>query len=246
MGPTPDLTTGNHRGLAATVVTGVLALAGLICIGVALTHQQHPPQPRLSAVNSPGPTAREPAPNDRTPRPSTTAPSVVGPVLPASPPLAIAIPAIGVQSPLLHLGQTARGELQVPAAGPNYNEAAWYRYSPTPGSLGPAVIIGHIDSAKQGPSVFYRLGSLRPHDTVLITRADGSVAIFAVDDIRRYHKSHFPTQLVYGNTNHAALRLISCGGPFDPNTGSYLDNIVVLASLVRAGGARPTTGPPVS
>jgi Sortase domain len=167
-------------------------------------------------------------------------------VLPASPPLAIAIPAIGVQSPLLHLGQTAQGELEVPAPGPNYNEAAWYRYSPTPGSLGPAVIIGHIDSAQQGPSVFYRLGSLRPHDTVLITRADGSVAIFAVDGVRRYHKIQFPTQLVYGNTNHAALRLISCGGPFDPNTGSYLDNIVVLASLVRASGARPTTGPPVS
>ncbi len=74
------------------------------------------------------------------------------------------------------------------------------------------------------------------HDTVMITRADGSVAVFAVDQVRRYHKTAFPTQLVYGNTNHAALRLITCGGPIDPATGHYRDNIIVLASLVRAVG----------
>jgi hypothetical protein len=40
-----------------------------------------------------------------------------------------------------------------------------------------------------------------------------------------------PTKLVYGNTDHAALRLITCGGPFD-SAGHYRDNVVVLASLV--------------
>ena len=144
------------------------------------------------------------------------------------------IPAIGVNSLLQKLGQNPDGSLQVPAPGsPRYNEAGWYRYSPTPGSLGPAVIVGHLDSVS-GPSVFYRLGSLHAHDTVLVTRADGSVAVFTVDQVRRYHKSTFPTQLVYGNTNHAALRLITCGGPIDPATGHYRDNIIVLGSLVRA------------
>lgn len=157
-------------------------------------------------------------------------------MLTASAPLALAIPAIGVQSPLLHLGLTAEGALEVPTPGPHYNEAGWYRYSPAPGSLGPAVIAGHVDSAAAGPSVFFRLGSLRPRDTVLITRADGSVAVFAVDDVRRYPKSRFPSQLVYGNTNRAALRLITCGGPFDRVSGHYLDNIVVLASLVKPTG----------
>jgi hypothetical protein len=58
------------------------------------------------------------------------------------------------------------------------------------------------------------------------------VAVFAVDDVRHFRKSRFPTKLVYGDTDHAALRLITCGGPFDPQ-GHYRDNIVVLASLVR-------------
>jgi sortase (surface protein transpeptidase) len=234
------LTPGDHRDLTVAVVIGVLALPGLACIGVAVTHQQNPPAP-LPAVQSPGPPAGPLSPSWRPP-PATAAPQVVGPVLPASAPLALAIPAIGVKSPLLHLGQTAEGALEVPAPGPHYNDAGWYRYSPTPGSLGPAIIVGHLDSA-QAPSVFFRLGDLRRHDTVLITRTDGSVVIFAVDDVRRYPKERFPSQLIYGNTDHAALRLITCGGAFD-DRGHHPDNIVVLASLVHgSGAAQPTSGP---
>jgi sortase (surface protein transpeptidase) len=119
----------------------------------------------------------------------------------------------------------------VPAPGPDYDRAGWYRYSPVPGALGPAVIAGHVDSAAVGPSVFFRLSSLRPGDTALVTRTDGSVAEFAVDGVRRYPKGQFPTELVYGDTDHAALRLITCGGAFA--NGHYFDNIVVRASLVR-------------
>jgi Sortase domain len=94
------------------------------------------------------------------------------------------------------------------------------------------VIVGHVDSAAQGPSVFFDLGDLKPGNKVLVKRADGLVAVFRVDGVREYPKDHFPTQLVYGATDHAALRLVTCGGPFDHSTGHYLDNIVVYASLV--------------
>ena len=49
-----------------------------------------------------------------------------------------------------------------------------------------------------------------------------------------YPKDAFPTLEVYGNTDHAALRLITCGGQFDASTRNYLDNIVVYASLVAS------------
>ena len=55
---------------------------------------------------------------------------------------------------------------------------------------------------------------------------------FEVTGVRRFPKKRFPTELVYGNTDHAALRLITCGGAFDVSTGHYVDNIVVFASLV--------------
>ncbi|MGH9099930.1 MAG: sortase domain-containing protein, partial [Acidimicrobiales bacterium] len=115
--------------------------------------------------------------------------------------------------------------------GPDYNEAAWYEYSPTPGQLGPAVIEGHIDSAAEGPSVFFDLGALVPGDHVDVARADGTVAVFTVTGVREYPKTSFPTTAVYGNTDFAALRLITCGGAFDYATGHYLDNTIVFASL---------------
>jgi hypothetical protein len=52
-----------------------------------------------------------------------------------------------------------------------------------------------------------------------------------VDRVRRYSKDDFPTDLVYGNIDHAGLRIVTCGGAFDNSTGHYLDNIVVFASL---------------
>jgi sortase (surface protein transpeptidase) len=242
---------GNYRALIA-VFTAVLTVSGLACLGAAISSQQHPPQPPLTIVNPSSPATREPTRTPRSPHPPTTTP-VVGLVLPASPPVGLSIPVIGVHSVLLSLGQAADGSLEVPAPGSHYDQAGWYRYSPTPGSLGPAVIVGHVDSIAHGPSVFFRLGALHPGDTVLVAREDGSVAVFAVDDVRRYHKSDFPTQLVYGDTNHAALHLITCGGPFDRHTGHYLDNIIVRASLVRfvagpqatvANGDKATPSPP--
>ena len=80
--------------------------------------------------------------------------------------------------------------------------------------------------------MFFELGRLRPGDRVKVTRRDESVAIFEVTRVRRFPKTRFPSQLVYGNTDDAALRLITCGGLFDSTTGHYVDNVVVFASLV--------------
>jgi sortase (surface protein transpeptidase) len=167
-------------------------------------------------------------------------------VLPPSEPVALDIPAIAVHSTLQYLGLTPNGELEVPAPGPHYNEAAWYKHSPTPGSLGPAIISGHIDSARDGPSVFFRLGDLRPGDAVMVTRADGLIAEFRVDQVRLHSKDEFPTQLVYGDTDHAALRLLTCGGPFDRATGHYVDNVIVFGSLVASHQASPPPASPES
>lgn len=154
--------------------------------------------------------------------------------LQSSVPVTLDIPAIDVHSVVQHLGQEQDGTLETPATGPHYNEAAWYRHSPTPGALGPSILMGHVDSAAEGPSVFFRLGELKPGDRVAVTRADKSVAVFTVDNVRRYAKSEFPTNLVYRNINHAGLRILTCGGAFDDASGHYLDNIVVFASLAES------------
>jgi hypothetical protein len=82
--------------------------------------------------------------------------------------------------------------------------------------------------------VFFKLGALKPGDTVSVTRADHSVAVFSVIAVAEYPKNQFPTLTVYGNTNNAALRLITCGGKFDLSSHNYEDNIVAFASLVSS------------
>jgi hypothetical protein len=109
--------------------------------------------------------------------------------------------------------------------------AAWYRLGPAPGQVGPAVITGHVDTAST-VAVFFYLSRLRPGDVVVITRADGRTVSFGIDSVASYPKSDFPTQLVYGTTNYPALRLVTCGGRFDPSAGSYDDNVVVFAHMI--------------
>jgi sortase (surface protein transpeptidase) len=162
--------------------------------------------------------------------PAPTAPIVAAaqtaPPSPVARPAALTIPEIDVSTRLVTLGLTAQGVVQVPSTT---TVAGWYTRSPRPGAVGPAVILGHIDST-QGPGVFFRLSVLRPGDPVYIRRADGSAVEFRVTAVQSYLKDHFPTQAVYGPTPDAELRLITCGGAFDSATGHYLSNIVVYAS----------------
>jgi sortase (surface protein transpeptidase) len=160
--------------------------------------------------------------------------------LPRSLPVSVDIPAIGVTSDLLRLGVNSDGSIQVPSIETSAAEAAWYKYSATPGQIGASVIEGHVDSY-QGPAVFFRLGALRPGDTIDVRLADGVTAIFKVTGVREYLKSHFPARAIYQATDYAALRLITCGGAFDYATGHYLSSTVVYASLISS---RP--GPPAA
>jgi sortase (surface protein transpeptidase) len=130
-----------------------------------------------------------------------------------------------VQTSLIHLGLTASGTLQVP---PSTAVAGWYTGSPRPGAVGSAVIAGHIDS-RAGPGVFFRLSQLQPGDRVYVRRADGTLAVFRVTVVRQFPKDGFPTSAVYGPTPDPEVRLITCGGTFDPQLGSYLSNTVVYA-----------------
>jgi Sortase domain len=144
-------------------------------------------------------------------------------------PVYLSIPVIGVRTRLIRLGLTAQGTLQVPAST---SVAGWYTGSPRPGQVGSAVIAGHIDSYL-GPGIFFRLRLLRPGDRVYVRHADGTLAVFRVYAERSYPKNHFPTQRVYGPAPDPELRLITCGGTFDPATGSYLNNVVVYAAQIR-------------
>jgi Sortase domain len=214
------------RKLAGVAVV-VLAVLGAVLLGVGLSSQQHAPQPSAAAAS---PAA---APSTATAPTGAAQPQMpqMGLVLPRSLPLALALPSIGVRSDLLALGLNPDHTVQVPPLGP-VSQAGWYQQSPTPGQVGPAILLGHIDSARYGPGVFFKLGALKPGDPVEVTRTDHTVAVFRVDRVVSYPKASFPSLEVYGNTPDAQLRLITCGGVFDPAARSYESNIVAFAGLL--------------
>jgi sortase (surface protein transpeptidase) len=143
----------------------------------------------------------------------------------AADPADLAIPKIGVRSELIDLGLQEDRSVEVPE---DPDIAGWYTGGPRPGEVGPAAIIGHVDS-HSGAGIFHRLGELRPGDDVHVRQADGTVVSFLVEHVEQYPKDKFPTERVYGNTDRPELRLITCGGEFDRGERSYTDNIVVYA-----------------
>ena len=95
-----------------------------------------------------------------------------------------------------------------------------------------------LPAATTGPAVFYNLGRLRRGDLVYVTLADRRTGLFRVYAAELYAKSAFPPA-IYGPTWWPTLRLITCGGRFDPATGHYLANTVVFAEYVGASSVSP-------
>ncbi|WP_457972347.1 class F sortase [Arthrobacter sp. D1-17] len=179
-------------------------------------------------TSSPAPHAGTTAPAETSvPSNGLTAPQKV---LPASDPISVSIPSVGIESDLLSLGLKEDGSLEVPPDGPGA-PASWYNGSPTPGERGPAILLGHVNATDGGPGVFANLRDLKAGDVIRVPRQDGTTSVFAFDHADHYSKDAFPTQSVYGNTEGPELRLITCDG-FDPATGQFDDNYVVYAKLV--------------
>ncbi|HEX5495713.1 MAG TPA: class F sortase [Mycobacteriales bacterium] len=218
---------------------GVLLIGGAAALGTSVVSSV------LGSANAPR-TASIPVP-------ASTPQAVPPPPLPAhsapaglarSEPVRITLPRVGIDTMLAKVGLNADGTLKVP---PNDHVAGWYSDGPAPGDAGgpPAVIAGHVDSYL-GPAVFFNLRQVRPHDKVLVRRADGSTAVFVVYRVAQFDKKKFPAAEVYAPGPRAELRLITCTGTFDYGARSYLSDFVVYAALqppTPAGTPTPQATP---
>lgn len=141
-----------------------------------------------------------------------------------STPLSLDIPSLNLSTDLAPVGQNADGSMEVP----EHDIAGWYTLAPSPGEIGPAIIVGHVDSPT-GPAVFWNLRNLEPGNLVMVTREDGKKVSFSVEKVESYDQNNFPSDKVYGNLDYPGLRLITCDGKFDPLTRHYSHNLVVYA-----------------
>lgn len=206
-----------HKSYRAHSVTFVLTGLGLLLVGYGVVTRSTP-----------------------APVPPTTPPEVTETVatmtrtLPASKPISLRIPAASIEATFEDpLGLQPNNEIEVPEA---YDTVGYYQYGPTPGELGPAVVLGHVDSYA-GPGVFFSLGQAEVGDPVFIKRADGTEVEFVITRLERHEQAGFPTELVYGDIDHAGLRLITCSGTYDRSVERYTHNLIVFAELVGTSTA---------
>ncbi len=242
-------TSGGRGHLIVPAVSALLVLLGVAAVTWAMVNQQgDPPAPDRTvnaasitgtpedgdvAGTSPAGSQRDVTPQPLPDRAATTRSEPEPSSLAPSEPVAVRIDSIDVSSDLHALGLDDDGALDVPS-GDLYNQAAWYEGSPTPGEIGPAVIEGHVTSQGSIPSVFFDLGAVSRGDEIEVDREDGSTATFEVYDTGSFPKDDFPSLAVYGRTNDAELRVITCGGDYSAEQRRHVDNVVVFARLVDA------------
>ena len=94
------------------------------------------------------------------------------------------------------LGRAPDQTIEVPA---DPGTAGWWSGGPRPGSTGPAVLVGHVDS-RTGRRSSSAWASFQPGDEVFVDRADATTARFVVTSLGRYEKALFPSDLVYHPT----------------------------------------------
>ncbi|MDD7916183.1 class F sortase [Actinomycetospora callitridis] len=151
--------------------------------------------------------------------------------LAASAPTRVTVPSISAESSLVPTGLQENGSLEVPPVSEPM-QASWFDQSPTPGEVGPSIVLGHVNGGGR-PGIFVNLKDVVAGAQVFIDRADGQRAVFEVSRVDTIPKDSFPTDAVYNDTANPQLRLITCGGDYDRSARSYLSNVIVYADFVE-------------
>jgi hypothetical protein len=217
------------RRLWAATAAGGVALLLIAAATTAMTSDR--PTPRDFGVTSMpaahvAPTARPSrSPNAHAASPHASR-TVSAPIPPAAPAV-VTIPVLGVQALVQPVG-TSNGELDVPS---DPTQLGWWAGSARVGAnKGTVVLDGHVDSAAAGPGALFLLQDLHASDQIVVATDTGQRHTYLVTGRRVYLKANGLPPEIFATNGPPRLVLITCGGPFDPTTDTYLDNIVVFAN----------------
>ena len=162
-----------------------------------------------------------------------TVTAVAGRVDAARWPVALAIPALGVELPVEAVGLDAAGDVAVPTSPA---VVGWDRRAAVPGAPGTAVLAAHVDSRTEGLGPFAGLVELAVGDRVVLTDAAGRPSTWAIVARESIPKEELPTGRLAALRGRPVLALVTCGGEFDPEARRYAENVIVWAVPADAPG----------
>ncbi len=152
-------------------------------------------------------------------------------------PVARAVPPTSLRLPhqrarVITARTDAQGRLEPPE---QVDEVGWWPGGAALGSSrGTMVLVGHVDSARQGIGVFARLRTLRLGDTVTVTGADARSISYRVAARRSYPRTHSLPSAVFRQDTAPRLAMITCTGRFNPATAHYSDTLIIYAVPVNS------------
>ncbi len=189
------------------------------------------PSSSPTASSSPAPVPSSPAAVPALPPAAGIATRDAAPqVAPAPPsPVRLTAPALGVDATVDAVGVDPDGQMTIPA---EVDRVGWYRFGPAPGVSGSAVLAGHVDSRTQGLGAMAPLREAAVGDEVQVTDATGGATRWRVVSRELISKQVLPLDRLFSRDGPPRLTLITCGGPFLPEFGSYRDNVVVVAEPI--------------
>lgn len=145
----------------------------------------------------------------------------------SGPPVArsVRVPSLGLDLTVRPSGVTSDGQMALPA---DPAVLGWYRFGAAPGEPGSTVLAGHVDTRERGIGPLAALAAARPGAAVVLTMPSGRRIDYVVDSIESFDRSALPDE-VFSRSGPPRLRLVTCGGEFDPDRGGYQQNVVVTA-----------------
>ena len=137
----------------------------------------------------------------------------------------VSVPSLGIDAPWVS-ERISGGTLELP---PNVHELGiWDAGARLAAATGNVVVAGHVNYYDQGPGALAPLSQIRPGAIVYLTDGLGTSTVWVVQSLQVFKKTALPAA-TFRTSGPRQLVLITCGGPFDPRDGSYLDNVVVTA-----------------
>lgn len=203
-------------GALAVAALGVGLLAGALAFGSGEDQQT------TAAPPSPGPTVTV------TESSEPVAPAEIAPAEAVANPARLVIPSLEIDDDLIELFVDESGTMGVPETA---TEIGWWEDGPAPGEPGGSLIAAHVN-LDGSDGAFANLDDMEIGETIVVDREDGTTATYQVASVEQFAKDDFPDERVYTYEGPTRLHLVTCGGAFDRNSGSYDDNIVVFADLV--------------
>lgn len=146
-------------------------------------------------------------------------------------PVRIRIPKIAVDAAVEEVGITFKGNMSTPK---KLADTGWYKYGTLPGTLGSAVIDGHVDNGFGLPGVFADLKKLQVGDDVYVDTKDSAPLHFVVTEVQTYYYKDVPLDLLFLRKDGAYLNLITCDGNWIPYEKTDDHRVVVYTKLVSA------------